>query len=175
MFIYIKLGFRLANVIPMNRWPLYQNIFTPRGQFTKGAYAHLCDKCTASTHCKNLAEHTFLPNLSLITSEVTSPVLQRQQVVLTKVRRHWEIENAEKADKESEPIPFFSERTLNTSGMDVNLQTSDFFAGRLTICQANLKGRFHSDVGEAKIFPSLWPILGVWLQWPMYGFAKPPD
>ena len=58
MFIYIKLGFRLANVIPMNRWLLYQNIFTPRGQFTKGAYAHLRDKCTAPTHCK-ISQNTF--------------------------------------------------------------------------------------------------------------------
>lgn len=32
----------------MSRWPLHQNTFTPRAQFTEVAYMYLSDKCTLS-------------------------------------------------------------------------------------------------------------------------------
>lgn len=34
LFTYVEPGLRPAKAIPTNRWPLYQNAFTPRGQFS---------------------------------------------------------------------------------------------------------------------------------------------
>lgn len=59
MFIYTKLGLTPANVISTNRWPLYQNTRTPRGQLPKGAPTHLRGECPASIHGRILQHTSF--------------------------------------------------------------------------------------------------------------------
>lgn len=69
------------------------------------------------------------------------------------VRIHQEIKNAEKADTSKEYSFLVREEYKNVCRVYINLLTQFLFlVGRLTLCQAKLKGHFCSDVIGTKNF-----------------------